>query len=118
MLQLLKKTIARHKRHGGVQPNAPVPPAKASPAKSPGIFAAKGPATKGKGCFFGVKVECSWRLKKTTIFHDFSHGQKKTEPEFLRRLLVLEVADWIAGNAPKPPQTYAERLQKLDRIRW
>eukprot|EP00434_Breviolum_minutum_P033854 symbB.v1.2.029953.t1/scaffold3326.1/size58984/6 len=47
-----------------VQPNAPVPPApKASPAKSPGIFAAKGPASK--------------------------------------------------GTAPKPPQTYAERLQRL-----
>ena len=56
--------------------------------------------------------------KNQQFFHGFSLMAKKTEPEFLRRLLVLEVADWIAGNAPKPPQTYAERLQTLDRIRW
>ncbi len=77
MLQLLKKTIACHKRHGGVQPNAPVPPAKASPAKSPGIFAAKGPATKGKGwqgLFFWGESRVFMAVEKKPIFHGQKNG--------------------------------------------
>ena len=48
------------------------------------------------------------------LFHGCFFCHKKMEPEiFCCRFSVLEVA----GTAPKPPQTYAERLQILDRMR-
>lgn len=115
MLQLVEGTnIYRHvitPPLRGVQPNAPMPPApKASPAKSPGIFAAKGPASKGKAWKF-LSVEFGHPIFVSWLFF---LPQKNGTCIFCCRFSVLEVA----GTAPKPPQTYAERLQILDRIGW
>ena len=63
-----------------------------------------------------ARPENFWRFSLVIpfLFHGFFFCHKKNGTcIFCCRFSVLEVA----GTAPKPPQTYAERLQILDRMR-